>query len=159
MRFVKRECNSSRFDYDSIVSSEGGMGYLWCFLSGVGSDVNILLEIIQDEPIEGGSGAFYIFTVEPNVYIGFECDDLGDEQRIIFKDDPKYYPFKTTKNGFINLVQQWVKVHKERPPGISIEETSTDVWLVKSMTENEVEHYKKFADPDTGFLLDVTTKK
>ena len=65
---------------------------------------------------------------------------------------------RTTKQGFIDLIKQWVKVHENRPPGISIKEVSTDVWEVKEMTEQQVSHYKSIADPISGLLPDDEAK-
>ena len=154
MKCVKMERNTDRYDYDYIASSGEDTAILGLCLSEV--KVNCLLKMIKESDICGGSELSYIITVEPNIYIGFTFDDLTWEQRIILRDDPRYL-FKTTKQGFIDLVHQWAKVHEKQPPGISIKEISTDLWEVKPMTEKEVVHYKAIADPVTSLLPDDVT--
>ncbi|MBT3827975.1 hypothetical protein HOK96_02610 [bacterium] len=156
MRLLCEYWSSKLNRYTSFVYFGDRISDLWSLLSGFGPDV--LLKVIKDDDISGGFSGGYIFTVEPNIYIGYEFDGLTEEQSIVLKNDPRYF-FKTTKQGFIDLAQQWAKVHEQRPPGISIKEISTDVWEVEPMTEREVANYKVIADPVTYFLSDYETKK
>ncbi|MBT3827973.1 hypothetical protein HOK96_02600 [bacterium] len=139
MRFTRLEwCGSENKGYYwPLKDSEDNVDYLWQFLHRIGSSHGTLLKIIGKEDISGTA----IFTVEANVYISSECDDLRWQQRIVLKDDPRYL-FKTTRQGFVDLIKQWIKVHKLYPPGISIEEVSTDVWQVRPMTQEDVERCK-----------------
>ncbi|MBT3827465.1 hypothetical protein HOK96_02415 [bacterium] len=139
-------------------SNDKGIGYLWAFLSGIieGSKMDGLFKIVHHENIEGILGEFYIFTAEPYVYIGCKKDGLKAEERLSFKDDPNYYPFRTTKKGFIDLANQLIDLYDQQPSsygyGIYIEETANDVWQVREMDIDEVWEYKTIAEPKTGFL-------
>ncbi|MBT4578052.1 hypothetical protein HOK96_01455 [bacterium] len=157
MRLSYMYLNTRYKRYEMLARSEDGVRNLCCFFSAVGIDY--LLKIIGRDEIEGSSNYDYIFTVEPNIYMGnWLSHGLMDEQVIIVKDDHNIF-FRTSKQGFIDLVHQWVEVRKQQPPGISIEEIKTDVWQVKSMTDQQVEHYRAIADPMTRLLPDDTAGK
>ena len=137
MRFIKTELKENSRFYWSLTSSGLNVSYLKGFLFKMRSSTDTLLKMVEENDIGGG----VVFTVEPNVYMGCDYDDLGRQQRIVLKDDPRYV-FRTTKKGFIDLIKQWVKGHEQRPPGISVEEVSTDVWKVRPMTQEDVERCK-----------------
>ncbi|MBT3827823.1 hypothetical protein HOK96_01425 [bacterium] len=141
MRFIKTELKTSGRVYWSITDSGLNVSYLEGFLFQMGSSAGTLLKMIEEDDIGGGFSASFIFTVEPNIYIGGECYDMRWQQCIVFKDEPRYF-FRTTKQGFIDLIKQWVKLYEQRPPGISVEEVSTDVWQVRPMTKEDVERCK-----------------
>mgnify|MGYP003999113991 FL=1 len=142
MRFIKTELKSNGKSYRSTKTSGVNANILWIYLSKAGLDSEWLLKMIERSDLYGGFGIYYLFAVEPNVYIGCDYDGLGRQQRIVLKDDPRYV-CRTTKQGFIDLIKQWVKVHEQRPPGISVEEVSTDVWKVKPMTQEDVDLVSK----------------
>ncbi len=141
-------------------SSDTGIGYLWCLISGIitrssrSDDKVSFATVLNSENIEGVFGAFYIFTVDSYVYIGCENDGLKPEVRPLFKDDPAYCPFRTTKQSFINLARQWIDLCNQVPcpDGIAVDEVATDVWQVTSMPEEDVQRYSDIAEPKTGFL-------
>ena len=141
-------------------SNDTGIGYLWCLISGIitrssrSDDKVSFATVLNSENIEGVFGAFYIFTVDSYVYIGCENDGLKPEVRPLFKDDPAYCPFRTTKQSFINLARRWIDLCDQIPcpDGIAVDEVATDVWQVKPMPEEEIRRYQEIAEPKTGFL-------
>jgi len=157
MRFLYVNLVSDIRGYRRLAGSGDSVDDLSCFLRTIGYDFDILLKMIAEDDINVGVSGSYIFTVEPNIYIGYEFDGLTEGQSIVLKDDGRYF-FRTTKQGFIDLINKRVKVHEQRPPGISIKETSKDVWQVKAMTEQQVAHYKSIADPISGLLPDDEAK-
>ena len=151
------ERRSGGCDYWAIASSSYKTSNLWGFLSQLQSNTDVLIAMAKESDMNGCLNMFHIFTVESNVYIGCVCNKFTPEKCILLKDDTRYF-FKTTKQGFINLAHQWVKIYEQGPPGISIEEVSSDEWQVESMTKQDIEHYKELADRKTGLILGGTAR-
>ncbi|MBT3827820.1 hypothetical protein HOL34_02350 [bacterium] len=132
-------------------SSDKGIGFLWCYL----------LEHLGGS-LQSDKRQFYIITDDSFVYIGFKKNGLkpdykvfsdDDQELLLFKDDPHYHPFKTTKQGFDSLVWQSNSMFEESPiDGFCIYETAQDVWSVSELTDYGFTLYRSIAEPRTGFL-------
>ena len=153
MRCAWMERNPGRRGYELLLGSDYQMSYLWHFMSDIGDLKEDLLELAESSDMSMGTSAFYLFTDEPNVYIGFSPDKFTSEQRLAMKDNDQYF-FRTSKLSFAAFLRQWVVVYDQKPHGIFVQETAHDVWQVQPMTESQVERIRWTGKPSKDLFID-----